>query len=484
VYASATIRSIDSGDMRHPQTCQYRALSTRGQHLERRYSGRVFAQLPVELKPEYNTAEINDPIVLHEGGMELVQDGKSWHGTGIIRFEWLPFSRVAARFHPSDQNGHIELKTATIRIAALKTEADFNVSRAPWAYPDPAADPVEGILRQVTCGDLTACVCLRFHIPNLPQWIGDPVRTQGGGSALKRFLLRHGDWDVTLDAIKFESRDYQILKQTGGYLLTHVGTLARRDGAPFSFAECEPLLECLSYFLSFCRGARTLPILVSAEDSQGQVIGRRWTTGLVDRYRSTCSWVPSTEPFAAGLQSAFAGFAKAWFSQLWGDALRTVTQWYVESSTGAAEKSIILIQAALEVLAWVRLVQDKRILTEKNWKDRKNTFASKLRTLLSLSSIMESIPADLAGLDTYCRDNQLSGGPEGITSVRNALVHPSPVKRARLKKHPSALIDAWLLASWYLDLSILSACGYQGRYSNRTVRNGWKGDEVEVVPWC
>jgi hypothetical protein len=74
----------------------------------------MFAQLPVALTPEYATAEINQSIVLYRGEMEIVQDANSWLGTGAIQFEWLPFSRVAMRFHPAEPNAHIELKPSKL----------------------------------------------------------------------------------------------------------------------------------------------------------------------------------------------------------------------------------------------------------------------------------------------------------------------------------------------------------------------------------
>jgi len=445
----------------------------------------MFEELPIELTPEYTTAKIDEAIVLYEGEMEIVQDANSWRGTGAIRFEWLPFSRVAMRFHSAEPNTHIELKPSKLRIRVFDfdSEADVNLTRVPFAFPGRAADPAQGIVPQIDCGESDCCACLRFHIPNLPLWLGDPVRTQEGGGALKRLSLRHAEWDITIDAIKFESREYQELKNSGGHGLTHVGTVTRRGGAPFSLTDCEPLLECISYFLSFCRGAWTRTILLSAEDKAGKIVGRRWTSDFVDRYKSTISWVPSKEPAAASIQSAFEGYADAWFSGLWGEALRIVTQWYVESSTGAFEKSIVLMQAALELFAWVRLVEEKQVLTKNDWKDKKNPFSSKLRSLLSHSSIPILIPPDLSALSAYCSAYQVPDGPEGITSIRNALVHPSPAKRARLKTHPGALRDTWLLASWYLDLCMLNACGYKGRYSNRTVRGVWAGDEVEAIPW-
>jgi len=445
----------------------------------------MFDDLPSALASEYTAAQINESIVLYEGEMEIIQNATVWGGNGVIRFEWLPYSRVAMSFHPAQANAHIELQPSKLRIRALDcdSDADVNLTRVPFVFPNPSTRLVEGRVRQINCGENIGLARLRFYIPNLPVWLGNPVRSKDGAGALKRLTLQYGEWDVVIDAIKFESQEHQELVDSGGHGLTHVGAVARRDGAPFSLEDSEPLLECISYFLSFCRGAWTCPILLSGEDRSGHAIGRRWVSVLVDRYKATVSWVPSTEPVGAVIQSVFRGYADAWFSAIWGDALRNITQWYVESSTGDVGKSIILMQAALELLAWIRLVEEKQILTKKDWKEGRISFSTKLRMLLSLSSIPHSIPSNLSDLTTYCNACQAADGPEGITSIRNALVHPSPPKRARLTTRPRAVGDAWLLASWYLDLCVLNACGYKGRYSNRTAPSKWAGEEVEAVPW-
>lgn len=443
----------------------------------------MLEELPLELAPTYTTAEINGDIVLYDGSMEITQGAKSWVGDGTVRFEWLPYSHVAVRFHAVDPHAHLELAASKLRIGQLGVEAEVTLRRVPFAFPRPSADPAVGVVHEIAWGTNVGCARLRFHLANLPLWIGNPVRIQDGGSAPKRISLRCAEWDVTIDAIKFDSREHEELRQSRGNGLTHVGVVTRQDGAQFTLTSCEPLLDCIAYFLSFCRGVWTRPILLSAEDDERGVIGGRWASSFVDQYKSTISWVPSTEPSSSQIQEAFHGYAKAWFGNLWGDALRIVTQWYVESMSGAAEKSIILMQAALEMCAWVRLVQQKNVLTKKDWKSKENPFSKKLRSLLSLNSIPHCIPPSLSSLMAYCSACSIGDGPEAMTRIRNALVHPSPAKRARLRAHPRAVTEMWTLASWYMDLCMLNACEYRGRYSNRTADVKWAGEEVELVPW-
>jgi len=102
--------------------------------------------------------------------------------------------------------------------------------------------------------------------------------------------------------------------------------LERCDGASFGLSDCEPMLECLAYFLSFCRGAWTWPMLLCGEDDAGEIIGKEWGARSVERFRPTYSWVAVTEDCYAQLHEAFLGYARLWFSTLWAEALRIVTQ--------------------------------------------------------------------------------------------------------------------------------------------------------------
>lgn len=287
---------------------------------------------------------------------------------------------------------------------------------------------------------------------------------------------------MTIDAVVFDDKQYSRLSSSRGYQLTHVGIAARRDSTPFSAADCESVLECLGYFLSFCRGAWTSPILLSGEDENGNVLGEVWRGKRIEPFAHTFSWVPSTESSSGSLNEAFLGYAQRWFSLVWADALRISTQWYVESSTGAIEKSLILIQTALELLTWVRLVEEQHAMTQQQWNDRRS-FSVKLRQLLTSMSIPLSVPLPLRNLETHRIATQAQDGPEAFTYIRNTLVHPNLVRRARLNSTPQALSEAWFLGGWYLDLCMLNILGYSGSYSNRTIRQGWAGDEVENVPW-
>ena len=69
--------------------------------------------------------------------------------------------------------------------------------------------------------------------------------------------------------------------------------------------------------------------------------------------------------------------------------------------------------------------------------------------------------------------------PHALTEIRNTLVHPEHKKRGQFRK---AYFEAWNLGLWYLEMSILAVCKYQGTYGNR-LKSGRYIGQVEEVPW-
>jgi hypothetical protein len=55
--------------------------------------------------------------------------------------------------------------------------------------------------------------------------------------------------------------------------------------------------------------------------------------------------------------------------------------------------------------------------------------------------------------------------------------------RDSLERSSSSYFEASLLSFWYLEMLLLRLFAYTGKYSNRLVLSGWKGQEVEGVPW-
>ena len=200
------------------------------------------------------------------------------------------------------------------------------------------------------------------------------------------------------------------------------------------------------------------------------------------RWRQLNSWF--SDVFIDGLVGGFPGFLTRWQNESWNEPLLLALHWYGEANmaAGGVEGSIILAQAAFEVLAWTLLVEDKQVLSEDGF--QKIPAMDKLRLLIADCGMPLGIPASLPLLTDIAKAENWEDGPQALTEFRNALVHSNPKKRKKvLGAGTDVGHEAWELSLWYLELVLLRLFGYQGKYANRLVREGFRVNAVEPVPW-
>jgi len=242
----------------------------------------------------------------------------------------------------------------------------------------------------------------------------------------------------------------------------------------------------LFHFLSFCRGAWVAPMLAVGFDDQDAVVWREWRNWKISAWKDSHCWL---NDFSENwLREVFPGFLRRWTDDTWKEPIRHAIHWYIESNmcAGGIEGSIILEQAAFELLAWTLLAADLKILSEEALDPRRLPAADKLRLLLANNGIPLAIPASLADLQTAASTEQTwVDGPKAITELRNGLIHPSPQRRRKVFSHAAgARHDAWCLGLWYLELSLLRIFEYHGLYANRLMRDGFHGQQMMPVPWA
>jgi hypothetical protein len=222
-------------------------------------------------------------------------------------------------------------------------------------------------------------------------------------------------------------------------------------------------------------------MLLVGFDAKGRRVWEEWECSKeLTRWRNLDGWFndQSDDGF-----NAFPGFARRFADPLWGEPLRLATHWYVESngSAGAIEGSIILTQAAFELLSHVLLVEDRKVLSSVGF--GKLPAADKLRGLLVACGIPLALPAECPEL-TKIATLDSPDGPGCVTFIRNSLVHADSKNRRRLTGiSTGARFEAWRLGLWYTEMILLRLSDYSGRYSNRLIRSGVKGNEVQAVPW-
>ncbi len=287
-------------------------------------------------------------------------------------------------------------------------------------------------------------------------------------------VLESEHWRICIQGLPHDgtNKAWEKIKREGGCQLTHVAKLERKDGKCFTGDEFEAQYEMLDNFFSFIRGRNYTLVCCIGLDEKGNTTWRSYHPPASDG--EVCTWFDPECGHQA--EVLFPLFAKRWQqSQEWKDSLKSAVYLYTQVNTDGSRPSIdsaiILAQAALERLAHHYLVIDKK--ASPNSKEKR---ASKLLwNFFSSLNIPIEIGAATPEIQRAASSFKWEDAPHAITDIRNELVHP--VNR---KVVTDCLFDAWRLSQWYLELSVLALCGYNGTYAN-SLTGGAAG--LEKVPW-
>jgi hypothetical protein len=315
---------------------------------------------------------------------------------------------------------------------------------------------------------------VRFLLPNFPAFIGDFVRRRSTASRC-RLEFAAADWLVTLDG-RDGLRELSGELRSGAYAFTHIGRLARADGAPFDSEAAAEVLEGLHWFLSFVRGAWSGPLILDGYATDGELCWRKWSVGRTDRWSGAFTWCDTLEHAAA--QQAFRGFMTNWATPFTNSVMRVGIGTYVTANNpNPVETAIITAQSGLELLGWLRFVESGKTGRD-DWK-RKGA-SEKITDLLRLGSIDTSIPTETSALIGLLPDWKT--GPQVVAGVRNRLVHPSQ-RDSNAGWSGEVLADAWLLSSRYLELCLLHLLGVEAPIRDRLGASQFTGS-VAPPPWA
>jgi hypothetical protein len=431
---------------------------------------------PAATPPPYLLPERREPIVLHEGPLELRHDnGTVVAADGRLELQLVPTLRF--RFVIPDPPTMASFPgPSPLSVVDLDAVVPVFVTRASIGE----GAEIVGTLDTSSVNPASDIVEVRFFVPNLPDFMGEALREAEGETGWSawagRIALAAGDWEVTLD----ERRDYREvfgrLQDEGGFEITHVGSLRRGDGTAFSDLDALNMLNTLAGFLGLVSGAWASPTAAIGLASDGTVIWREWNA------RWTSPWLTRLAAFDErkhDLAGAFAGYFERWSEPVWNEPLRIATQMYVDANGPiAADVTLVLGQTILELVAWVLLVEE---LGTRSARDFEGFYASdRLREVLGWIGIDAAIPGSLAALSREAA-GRWDDGPHAITEMRNSLVHPN--RRQRLTSTPvHARIELQELVIWYVELALLRLIDYQGGYMNRLGPKA-KG-VVDDVPWA
>jgi len=450
---------------------------------------------PAALRPAYAFGEVNEPISLYKGELEIEKNQRITQGNGEVYLKWFPYPQIEFKLSSNrsligDDTGEAKLKLTGIQglvkvsISELNRNVKFNeILNQVDDSIQVRGKPIEPII----IGSGNDLAYIKFHLTNFHELYGSCksvfVSEDFSKTVIERVVFEAGVWRVTIDQLDRVSERLNPLKFQGGYGVTHVGKLERNDQTVFAANEARDFLEAFSYFLSFVRGFRVSPTLLVGYNVTEEEVWKEWTSSNSDSWKSVDSWawgVPGTS-----LKNAFPGFWQWW--QSWGKSAKLAIYWYLHSNrnAGGTEGSIVLAQAALELLSWIKLVEKGSITEEDFNRGRFRSTSRKINQLLKECGIPQDIPSEFIELAEF--ESQLhhsnNNGAYAFVELRNSITHSEPNNRSRFTNTSAeAIQEAWILGLWYVEMVILKLCDYNESYFNRIQKVGYSGD-LKYVPW-
>lgn len=440
---------------------------------------------PEPLRPVYDFSSAPNPVVLLRGGAEvrIRDDLFSGEAELVLRFSPAPRLVFHAKISMPEGKKFLSLFGDSIESSFLFNGKNIVGFQGAWkASADvldlnwhPESEPV------ALCDmESKTSVAAIFHLFNFPDFRGG-LHQDAAPSGCALLVLESEEWKISLQELpEGATREaWNRIKSEGGCFLTHVVKMERKDGEPFSGEDAREQCYLLANFLSFVKGGRCWPVCGAGFNAVGE---KTWETFASPRISSPpYSWF---NPFMASqAEILFPLFAKRWQeSEEWKDCLRSAIYWYTQANTSGGspgiDAGIILAQSALERLAYHYLVVDRQMISGRGFDDLRAS--DRLRMLFSICGIPNEIPDAAPDIrrtnNTFRKESKWMDVPHAITDIRNSLVHPVSKKKVR-----DCYVDAWKLSLWYLELSVLALCGYDGTYTSRLTAK--YVTESETVPW-
>lgn len=416
----------------------------------------------------YRTAEPNAPLLLYTGRVRIVHGSEVVEGDGTVGLTWLPSPRLGFSVPSAVHLGHLD--DCKLELVDRGWTCDAAVTHR-------GSGGVKGVVDRGgtgACGSVNGSTNgpvsqLRFHLVNFLEEGGAPLaRRDGKGWYSGRGSMTIGPWRLTIDAT--EPGIQKLLQVAGGFAITHVAACERADSAPFAPSAAEEFTELLDRALSFCAGRWTGCSLVTGHSSTGLAVWEDWRLPWLSPYEQDSSWFPDYH-YENAIETFLKGFFAASADSDVRQSLSYCVHWYIEANAckSGLEGALIMVLIALELLAWLELVN--RGGMNRQVFERKEA-STKIRQYLNAKGIPSSRGAtEMPDLEAYVRTEQeCTDWLEGVTRIRNRTVHPP--KKA-FKEYPVDVLEqAWRYSVHLLERSILAEAGYRG-YMRDRVQDLW-----------
>jgi len=441
----------------------------------------ILDDLPNRTLPYIAMTALNEPIEIVAGSFQLFLPNE---GTGRIdghlRFRWLP--STAMEFEGGYSGPPVNLlaqEDVSLRIEEMGLDVPVLITNAQGGR---SPQQIRGVFRRAA----TVCTAanvdhVRFSLVNFPEYFGNVVRYEVDrtwGRFSGRLGISSPDFVCTVDGIPEIRELHRAANRDAGFVISHVGEIRPLHGR-LDTKGIDDLLDVLHLFFGFLCGTWSGPVFPEGftgnERTWKQFAAwKLYETGAVP------TWLPQANPLE--LNGLFSGFLEKCSDPSWRSTLRKALGWLVQanSSLVAHETKIVMAQITLELLAWVELVENRRLHSRSDF--GRLSAAGRIRSLLHHLNIPSGVPLHCQELMSL-QDGEAFDGPGILVRLRNALVHATGDSRALTSSLSGLhLWTAGQLALQYVELAILALCGYQGKYARRAWR-GWRGEDEAFVPW-
>jgi hypothetical protein len=416
------------------------------------------------------------PFKLHGGNVEAEL-------TADLVFRWQPESGV--RFEGGMNVGLLNMKLSSQESWRLEGTSATGSFFADILFtnqnPGATASHVRGITQSFEMGQ-GPFEELRFCLANFPSYLGEfvthfsPDGTRYLNAARMRVASALGSCQI--DAIHEAKPLLEQAKLEGGFVVSHVGKWIPHEGS-LNPKRAVDILSMLQMWFGFLRGAWAGPLFPEGIADGNRVVWKQFPGLRIEESLVARTWMPDRRRL--DLNPLFAGFVQHWCDRRWRKPMITAVSLLVEANGRklASEAKVTLAQVALELLAWVHLVETSRMHSRRDFKGL--SAAGRIRTLLHHARISTAIPDYMPDLKLL-EGSEAFDGPGVLTEIRNEIVHAGERKVGQRKVTPMQFWQCSELAIQYVELALLALWGHRGHFARRGFR-GWKGDDEVLVPW-
>jgi hypothetical protein len=439
--------------------------------------------VPPHFTSPYPIGPPNEPIEISQEGLALVSDNEWMLGTGSARLRFLPRPRLQIQGNFLSTRLHLgENAEERLGLPGRGLEVSGFSSSITEAGSSLALEWTVSPQRLVATGDETTVLSrVLFQVVNFLDFYSPHGTFETVAGTSHRIESLHLNWEnlsIHIRSLPTTLMSVKMLRNQGGFAVMHIGELTFQNSETRPAKNIESILRALIFFLSFCRGAWSSPILPTGYDENGQLVWECWNSPQGESYADTHSWVEKLIG-AEQMEAVFPGFMTLWSDDGWQDALIEALYWYLNSnySPRGIDAGIILAQTAIERLCFTHSVEKNPYLSLDGF--TKLSAADRYRLLFASLQIPQMIPPELTKMTKLAAAHSWKDAPQALTEIRNEKVHPQHKKRGMFD---DALYEAWTLGLWYIEMVLLRLCGYTGRYVNRWNPSRSLG-QVENVPW-